>query len=200
MDPIEDILRFHRPLSERAFKEEVRRLRELGRDPNWLYVPIPFDQREPWRGDVLPFAELPFVNAEGAVEVNEGPAMVLSTTCDAVPGQDPSAVLAPVYRIAEFLNALPEEKQQSQLDALKSNTYARYLYLPAAGSIPESYVNFSESAAVSTSYLARLCEQADLRQRLRFSRLGWYLFNYKLGYYYARVEDEREVPRTAFVL
>ncbi len=196
MDPVEDILRFHRPLGEQAFKDEVKRLRDRARNPNWLFVPVAPDQRDPWQGDVIPFAELPFVNADGEVEINEGPAMVLSTTCDAVPGQDPSAVMAPVYSIADFLVGISEFGQRSQLDALKSNTYARYLYLPETGSTPDSYVNFSESTAVSTTYLARIRDAAGLDQRLRFSRLGWYFFNYKLGYYYARIEDEREIPRT----
>lgn len=201
MDPTEDILRFHRPLDDHAFKEEVKRLRDRSRDPNWLYTPISPDQREPWQGDVLPYAELPFVDAAGEIELNEGPAMVLSTTCDVVPGQDPSALLAPVYPVSSFGEGLEEKTRRTQLDALMSNRYARYMYLPGAGTMAESYVNFSEAAAVSTSYLARLIETAALDQRIRFSRLGWYFFNYKLGYYFARVEDEREVPRTArFIL
>lgn len=129
------------------------------------------------------------------MELRLGPAMVLSTTCDTVPGQDPSAVLAPVYYVADFLLGLEEASAASRVDALRSNRYARYLHLPAAGSIREGYVNFSESAAVSTTYLSRLCDDAAPGQRLRFSRLGWYFFNYKLGYYYARVEDEREISR-----
>ena len=196
MDPVEDLLRFHGPLSEHAFKEEVKRLRDRARDPNWLYTSIAQDQREPWQGDVLPFAELPFVNAAGEVELNEGPAMVLSTTCDAVPGQDPASVLAPVYAVTDFLRAVAIPDRQSQLDALKSNRYARYMYLPGMGARPESCANFSEAASVSTTYLARHCAAAALDDRLRFSRLGWYFFNYKLSYYYARAEDEREVPRS----
>ncbi len=200
MDPIEDILRFSRPLTEPVFKEEVKRLRDQFRDPNWLFELVPTDQQDPWQGDVLPFAELPFVSADGQVEINEGPAMVLSTTCDAIPGQDPSAVLAPVYTVAELLWDVSEESRPSRLDALRSNRYARYLYLPETGVVSETCVDFSQSAAVSTTYLARLCEAANPEQRLRFSRLGWYFFSYKLGYYYARVEDEREVPRGPYSL
>lgn len=196
MDPIEDLLRFSRPLTEPVFKEGVKQLRDRARDPNWLFVPVPAAQRDPWQGDVLPSADLPFINADGEeVEIREGPAMVLSTTCDAVPGQDPSAILAPVYSVAEFQLATPESSRQSQVDALRSNQYARYLYLPEAGSLSERYVNFSESAAASTTYLTQLCEAANPQQRLRFSRHGWYFFSYKLGYYYARMEDEREISR-----
>lgn len=196
MDPVEDILRFHRPLDDESFKREVKRLRDRAGDPKWLYMPVKRDQRELWQGDILPHAELPFVAHDGEIEVVEQRAMLLSTTCDAVPNQDPTAVLAPVYPVLDFAQELSAERRRNLLSTLKANTFARYFYLPAAESMPESYVDFSGSASVSNVYLHQLCEHANVADRVRLSRLGWYFFNYKLGYYYSRAEDEREVPRS----
>lgn len=195
MDPVEDILRFHRPLNTLAFQREVKRLRDSAKDPNWLYKPFGSNPENLFQGDILPFVPLPFVNADGEIEVVDQRAMLLSTTCDAVPGQDPSAVLAPVYPVSEFTQLLPEIRWENQQNALKSNTYARYMYLPGIGNFPDSYVDFSQSASVSTRHLERLRSKASPDERVRFSRLGWYFFNYKLGYYYSRVEDEQEIPR-----
>ncbi|CAN5263262.1 hypothetical protein BH23GEM4_BH23GEM4_11530 [soil metagenome] len=54
MDSIEDILRFHRPLSEQAFKEEVNRLRERTRDPNFLFASKPADPPDPGKAMSCP--------------------------------------------------------------------------------------------------------------------------------------------------
>ncbi|HEY0019552.1 MAG TPA: hypothetical protein VGC13_24835 [Longimicrobium sp.] len=195
MDPIRDILQFHRPLDDETFKREAKRLSTAAQSERWLYMETEESKREPWQGDVCPGLRLAFVAEDGQIEEYVGTVMLLSTTCDAVPGQDPYAVFAPVFAVAEFLEGLTAAQQTSKLNALKGGHYARYLYLPAANGYPDSYVDFSQAASVSTRYAERIFEDAPLGARLRLSRLGWYFFNYKLGYYYARAEDEGEIPR-----
>jgi hypothetical protein len=199
MDPIRDILQFHRPLDDETFKREVKRLSTAAQDGRWLYMKVKEDQGEPWQGDVCPTLRLAFVAEDGEIEEFVGRAMLLSTTCDAVPGQDPYAVFAPVFSVEDFVNALAPVQRTSKLNALRGGHYARYLYLPADANLPESYVDFSQAASVSTRYADRVFRDAPLGERQRFSRLGWYFFNYKLGYYYARAEDEGEVARRTSV-
>lgn len=199
MDPIRDILQFHRPLDDETFKREAKRLSTAAQNGRWLYMEVEEDQREPWQGDICPGLRLAFIAEDGEIEEFVGTAMLLSTTCDAVPGQDPYAVFAPVFTVDEFVNALAPVQRTSKLSALKGGHYARYLYLPADGEFPESYVDFSQAASVSTRYADRVFQEAPLEDRRRFSRLGWYFFNYKLGYYYARAEDEGEIPRRTSV-
>jgi hypothetical protein len=195
MDPIRDILLFHRPLDDETFKREAKRLSTAAQNGRWLYMEVQENQREPWQGDVCPELRLAFIAEDGQIEEFLGTAILLSTTCDAVPGQDPYAVFAPVFTVDEFAQALKPEQRASRLHALKGGHYARYMYLPAEGEFPESYVDFSQAASVSTRYAERVFRAAPLSKRLRLSRLGWYFFNYKLGYYYSRAEDEGEIPR-----
>lgn len=195
MGSFDDLTRYYRALSKEGAEREIRLFNERAGNPKWLFRAVNDDTREPWQGDVIPEIMLPRVTDDGEVEGRLGPAVVLSTTCDTVPGQDASSVLAPAYDMRAWLEIFPEDQRAARHSAIRSNRFTRLMYLPANGDVPERIINFSEAASVSTIYLNRLAERAPVAERTRFSHNGWYFFSFKLSYYYTRAEDEIEIPR-----
>ncbi len=182
------------PLQWPAFRALTKHYRDWASDAGWLYAPVGPHQREPWQGDVVPRATLPFLNPEGETEIYEGPAMLLSHGCDCVPEQDAVAVLAPVYGFVQL--RIPDaEQRRSFEDTLRANQIAALMYLPDTGSTGDRYVNFSEASSVPTALIQEWTRAASPMERTRFTAQGAYFFVLKLGYYFARAENAADFPR-----
>jgi hypothetical protein len=189
MDDVEVVFHSYGPLDHETFK---RSLRDLDfQDPNWLYQPVASE--EPWQGDVFPSGEVGQLVESGQVGVVEAPVMLLSHGCDAVPGQEEFATLAPVWPLSEL--GLSGAWTDQRLNDLRSNRFTNLFYLPACGDLPESFVDFLQAGAVSTDYLARLARETPLQSKLRLREGGWYLLTGKLAHHVARVEDPGDYPR-----
>lgn len=186
---LERLLEVYEPLSH---EEMVRWLRHRRfADPKWLYMEI--KDPSPWQGDVIPAAELHFTTREGTAYRIVGPAILLSHGCDAVPEQDPVAVMAPVFEVAEF--AANDPNRDSLQQNLKANRFPGMFFLPAVGNLPDRYANFNYAAAVSTGRIHHLFASSDPAERTRFSKRGWWFFTAKLAHNLARQEDPADYPR-----
>ncbi|GLC26352.1 hypothetical protein [Roseisolibacter agri] len=162
---------------------------------DWLYD-LNFADQEPWQGDVLPDASVAYVDGAGDIVVIDGPVMLLSTSCDAVPGRNkPVATVAPVFTVSSFLDDLSQGQRTSKGQALRENRYSNIFYLPSVEGMSEQYVNFSYAGPVSTDWLAGHCSKCDPHDRLRLSQNGWYVLMMKLAAHYTRSEQVGDPPR-----
>lgn len=117
--------------------------------------------------------------------------MLLSHGCDAVPDQDPVAVMAPVFDVGDFEAESPE-----RVAALRNNQLSAILFLPAVADLPERYVDFNFACSVSTLRIQTLFADADLGLRTRLSMKGWWLLTAKLAHHSARKENPVDYPRS----
>lgn len=159
--------------------------------PKWIYMKV--GDPTPWQGDVIPSAELHYTDRNGAASRYVGPAMLLSHGCDAVPEQDPVAVMAPVLSLAELAEG--KHDQASYQAAARGNRLSAIFYLPGQRHIPDRYVDFGQSSAVSTVRLQELFRDAAVEERTRLSMPGWWLLTGKLAYHVARKENPFDYPR-----
>lgn len=184
---LERLVAFYEPLSHEELARSIRGRRFA--DPKWLFMDV--KQPDPWQGDVVPDAELHLTMADGGAFRLTGPAMLLSHGCDAVPEQDPLALMAPVFEVSDF-----EAEYRQRVDALRANRLSGMFFLPAVGVLPDRYVDFNHACAVSTTRIAQLFADAPLAQRTRLSMRGWWLFTAKLAHHMARQENPVDYPRS----
>jgi len=141
----EEILGRYLPPSEHQdFVQQIRALPE-GVE-KWLYAASYANGI--WQGDVLSEMELTVVEVD-RIEVYDTKVIVVSNTCDLVPGQDDYGIVAPVFELSTWVDILPPEGRETRVRLMRCYRINRYFYLPAKGTLPESYVDLSRLCSVS---------------------------------------------------
>jgi hypothetical protein len=182
----------YRPLSHAAFIESLRKLHF--RDPSWMYSAV--GDPNPWQGDIAFNARLVLVNDDGeSAGVHVGAAVLLSPGCDMVPGRVRYVSMAPVYPVASLADDTGEIPQ-AELASLQSNTISTLLHLPAAGLLPESFVDFELVCPVPAGVARTFFSAGDANAtRIRLTENGWRLLTAKYWYHTARDENRSDFPR-----
>ena len=197
---------------ERLIPEKVRSiLVDLRKTPiehsKWLYGN---SQKEIYQGDVLSNAVVYRLNDLGEISPRQGPAIVISNTCDCQPNQSESLLVAPVF---PFEALMPDEDFTAQDIAdfkrdLRRNHLKDQVFLPAIGSLPDSWFDFSQIFSISSIYF-HSSEFKDSRRRIvSLSQKGHYFFLMRLSFFLGRPDPsdskriggsrEEEIRRRAY--
>jgi hypothetical protein len=184
----------YRPLSHPEFLASLKHLPFV--QPDWLYRPV--HDPAPWQGDIALGARLVLVNDDGeSADLHAGPAMLLSAGCDMEPGRVRYVSMAPIFPLAEYLAVLPNEAHAQAIAKFRSNTVSTWMYLPASGAFPDSFVDFELSCPVPADIAREFFADGDPNSaRIRLSENGWRLFTGKYWYHTARDENRVDFPRT----
>lgn len=197
---------------ERLIPEKVRSvLVDLRKNPiehaKWIYGK---SQEEIYQGDVLNNVIIYRLNDFGKVLPRQGPAIVISNTCDCQPNQSESLLVAPVFPLA----ALVPEEDFNVLDIanfkrdLRENHLKDQVFLPAIGSLPDSWFDFSQIFSISSVYFHSTDFKESRRRIIGLSQKGHYFFLMRLTFFLGRPDpsdskrsggrDEEEIRRRAY--
>ena len=172
-------------------------LRDLQfQDPNWLYEA---SHSEPlvFQGDIFENASVAYLDRTENAHIIDGPAMILSHGCDAVPGQSQLVTLAPIFDLDRFGQEVGgEDGGESRVETLRGNRFTGLMYLPAVLDREERYVDFHYAASVSVHLVEQWNERAVTDGFLRLTRRGWLLMTGKLAHHFARLERIDDYART----
>src|SRR5258708_35842198 len=138
----------------RLIPENVRSvLQDLKKTPidylKWLYGDV---RDEIYQGDILKTIVVYTLDEAGDILGREGPAVVISHTCDCQPNQSASVLVAPVFPLNELI---PEEDFTAEDIAnfrrdLHGNRLADRVFLPAINDMPDSWLDLSQMFSVTS--------------------------------------------------
>ena len=195
MDAEELLRRFglHPP---QAFERFVRQIRQLPKFPSkWLYAAEPPEILV--QGDVLGPIEYVAVSEENRHGIVTSDVMLVSNTCDLVPGQSDFALAAPVIEL-EFYTRPSDSTAESwdqHLAAVRRFEVIPYYYLPNSDGLEESFVDLTRIVHLPTPYLADSYRSHQVARKASLTLKGHLLFLAKLAHFLVRLEA-REAGRS----
>lgn len=139
------------------------------------------------QGDVLGPVSLYTTDADGAVSVFEGSAMLLSNTCDAE--HDDFVILAVCFPFAVFA-------ADGRLPAIITNETYDLMYLRSVPQIGDIVIDLARVSSVSRTFLVQEINGGRTRRVASLSSLGFWFFLSKLTVHLMRPES-RDVNRIA---
>ena len=168
------------------------------KEARWLYDgDPPLERDHPYQGDILPDVPLAYAGVTGGARVIRTRALMLSHGCD-LP-EDGTAVFAPVLPLTEleavWMGRLGRDRTRSKMASVRDNAVTTYLYLPAAGDLPDSYADLSRVAAVPGPLVDAIHARTSSAARVRLSQNGWYVLVLKLQMHWCRMERAEDYPR-----
>ena len=194
MDAEELLRRFglHPP---QAFERFVRQIRQLPKFPSkWLYAAEPPEILV--QGDVLGPIEYVAVSEENRHGIVTSDVMLVSNTCDLVPGQSEFALAAPVIELDIYTKPSDSTSTswEQHLAAVRRYEVIPYYYLPHSDGLEEAFVDFTRIVHLPTAYLAGRYKNQHLKRKASLSLKGHLLFLAKLTHFLVRLEA-REAGR-----
>jgi hypothetical protein len=178
---------------ERLIPEKVRSiLADLKKTPiehvKWFYGKL---QDDVYQGDILESVLVCSLNQDGIVE-REGPAIVVSHTCDCQPDQSEFVLVAPIFSLDEL--AADDKFPQKEVDDFKRDLIANHLkeqiYLPAIGKLRDSWLDFSQMFSIASSYFHSDAFKASRQRIAGLSAKGQYFFLMRLTFYLGRPDPK----------
>ncbi len=134
---------------------------------------------------------------DGQAIYRDGPVVVISNTCDSQPARDDYVLICPMFTVAERLASITLTGQQlaDHISDLKRNRITNLMFFPTVRTMPDSWLDFSKTCAVSSEYFYSL--HVGEHRVASLSQKGHYFFLMKLAYHFCRPEDASEAKRTA---
>jgi hypothetical protein len=151
----------------------------------WVYATS--SPTETYQGDVFTRVPLVFIDENGDAVRAETKGMVISSTCDAQPGQGEAVLVAPVVDLEDFvLNAeFKGEQLENHVRALTANKLSEIMFLPEGHGITRSFVDFGKISPVSVSHFH---SERGQNRLISLSQCGHYFLLVKLAYHFSRPE------------
>ncbi len=161
----------------------------------WIYGN---SQKEIYQGDILKSVVVYRLNDVGEVSSREGPAIVISNTCDCQANQSDSLLVAPLFQFAELV---PEGDFTNQDIAnlkrdLRENHLKDRVFLPAVGNLPDSWFDFGQIFSISSVYFHSANFEEGRRRIVGLSQKGHYFFLMRLSFFLGR-PDPMDSKRSA---
>lgn len=149
----------------------------------WLYGSVAADV---YQGDILDNFRIVVTDTEGDAVARTGPVIVMSHTCDAQPHQSEFVLLAPVFSLKERSDTseLGAEALENHLRDLRANRLTGFMFLPKIGTLPDSYADFSQVAAIASKHF-HSCNVCNHRVA-GLSQKGHYFLLMKVAFHFCR--------------
>jgi len=174
----------------RLIPENVRSiLQDLKKTPidylKWLYGNV---RDEIYQGDILKSMVIYRLNEAGAISDREGPAMVVSHTCDCQPNQSEFVLVAPVFPFNELIpdDDFTAEDIASFKRDLCGNRLTDRVFLPGINNLPDSWLDLSQMFSVDSQCFHSDAFAASRQRIASLSQKGHYFFLMKLSYFLNR--------------
>lgn len=171
----------------RLIPENVRSVfADLKKDPTaylkWLYGS---SLDEIYQGDVLQNLSAITAGDDGEVVAREGPALVVSQTCDCQPSQGEFILIAPVFPLQEMREqgGLSPQTLDNFVRDLRGNRLKDQIFLPAIAGLPDSWVDFSQICPISSQYFHSKQLVTGRKRLASLSQKGHYFFLMRLSFY-----------------
>jgi hypothetical protein len=192
MFPGDDIARLL-PERLRSFADDLKRYPEGY--PKWLYGTL-FD--EIYQGDIIKSMKVIGTDEDGDAVYREGPALVMSHTCDCQPGQSEYILIAPVFSLQERIDSseLERDRLDNHLRDLRANRLAELFFIPGRDGLPDSFVDFSQICPVASTYFHSPPLALRGNRLASLSQKGHYFLLMKIAYHLCR-PDPKDSAREA---
>lgn len=155
----------------------------------WLYRESVVDHASLYQGDILLDIPTCFIDEDGDPVKGTSAIAMISNTCDMQDGREESILASPIVAIEDLVQASPEtDKVEGLIRAIKSNRIFSYFYLPRRSAFPESYIDFSKTLSLNSTYMNTVKRKQPEVCALSLSQTGFYLLLIKLTYFLARME------------
>lgn len=159
-----------------------------------LYTTRLIDKCYIFQGDGLTC--LPFIFFPDK-KIYEGPAMILSNTCDNISRDNRytpiQLIYTPIIKLSKFVNLLREngiqqDKIDNHISTIKKQYVTQIFYLPAGGGIKEESLVFFDKI----NNCENVIEQEDIKglRFFSFSDYGFYLLLLKISIHFTRIQEK----------
>jgi hypothetical protein len=147
-----------------------------------------------FQGDGL--TRLPFIFFPDRT-IHEGPAMILSNTCDNISRDNRYSpihlIYAPIIKLSKFVellreNGIEQDKIDNHISTIKKQYVTQIFYLPAGGGISEESLVFFDKI----NNCENMIEQEHIRDLRIFSlsNYGFYLLLLKISVHFTRIQEK----------
>lgn len=136
-----------------------------------------------YQGDVIKQIPVCFIDKDGNTQIGLDTVALVSNTCDMQHNRQPTIIVSPIIELSEL-----SHMSNDYIKDLKNNNIFRYFYLPPAGRMPESCVDFARMSTLNNVYINNLKSTVPHNCIISLSGVGFYLFLIKLTYHLARTE------------
>lgn len=143
------------------------------------------------QADVLSSVPFIFFDASGKESKYESPALLISNSCDIA--HDEYFLLS--HGI--FLDSYKEFFDSERIEALRSNSIFNMLFLPQVPKLGDLVFDLSLCSSIPSELGKQYLEEGRIERVASLTMAGYYFFLLKLSAHLLRVEDHREVNRTA---
>jgi hypothetical protein len=174
----------------RLIPENVRSvLDDLRKNPidylKWLYA----NQNENiYQGDILENVTVYGLDRNGAISPREGPAIVISQTCDCQPEHSEYLLVAPIFPLNQLMpdeDLTAEEITNFKRD-LGGNRLKDQVFLPSIGALPESWLDLRQIFSISSEHFHSKAFEPSRRRITSLSQKGHYFFLMRLSFFLCR--------------
>jgi hypothetical protein len=174
----------------RLIPENVRSiLEDLKKTPidylKWLYGQA---RAEIYQGDILKSVTVYSLNDAGAISAREGPAVVVSHSCDCQPNQGEFILVAPIFAFSELT---PEDDfTLDDIANFKRDLYDNRLkdqiFLPAVSDLPDSWLDLRQMFSISSQWFHSGAFAMSRARITSLSQKGHYFFLMRVGFFLGR--------------
>jgi len=161
----------------------------------WLYAnPV----KEIYQGDVLKKVVVYSMDPDGKLEPIEGPAIIMSHTCDCQPDQSEYVMVAPLFPLDALApdEDFGEEDLNTLLRDFRENRLKDKLYLPRVNELPDSWLDFNCVFSISTKHFNSEVFSSSRERIISLSQKGHYFFLMRLSFSMGR-PDPTDSRRSA---
>lgn len=155
-----------------------------------------------YQGDLFHSVSLPFWDSKTKTfETDFSPAILLSNSCDASPGNERNipkqVVFAPIIPFSEFeidvRQGRSKEKVESILNQVRNQLVSNLLFLPNPKNQEDGFIAFFDKAfSLPTNAIPSLFSDLKKERYLTLDNFGSYLLIVKLSFHFCRVPEEVE--------
>lgn len=174
----------------RLIPENVRSiLEDLEETPldylKWLYGQA---RAEIYQGDILKSVTVYGLNDAGAVSPREGPAVVVTHTCDCQPSQGEFILVAPIFAFSELTpegDFTLEDIANFKRD-LHDNRLKDQIFLPAVNGLTDSWLDLGQMFSISSQWFHSDAFATSRTRITSLSQKGHYFFLMRVGFFLGR--------------